>query len=1475
MKRLYSVLVVSLLAALSYGQQNYELMLNTGMGNFTPRANMQETVYFFSEGVDGYTYWLLQFHEIPIAEERASFEQSGALLLEYVPNNAYVTAIPSNFDWKTLDGSVRARIPFNATIYSMAFELKAHKALQEAPYPKWAVKGNQIALNVKYFRNVKDAVAKFKADGYEVLHSNAAAHQVRVQVPIEDMKTLANLQYVQYMEAVPPPPTKDDTEGRSMHRSNAINTDYGAGRHYDGTGVTVALADDGTIGPHIDYEGRLTQHATANNGNHGDMTAGILFGAGNLNPIMRGMATGAYMHYYAINNYPQVVDAVQNYNNLDVVITSTSYSQGQGGEYTTDTEFIDGQVHQNPQLIHVFSAGNAGTQNHGYGAGAGWGNITGGYKAGKNVIACGNLNDRDELENSSSRGPAMDGRIKPDICANGAGQLSTDGPNDYQVGGGTSAAAPGIAGITAQLYQAYRDLNGGNNPETPLLKACLLNSAEDLGNPGPDYQFGWGRVNALRAVTILEDNRYLSAAVGQGGSNSHTITVPANTAQLRVMVYWLDVEGSSMAAKALVNDLNMEVVDPGLVTFNPWVLDPTPVPANLDANAVRGVDDLNNMEQVTIDAPAAGTYTVNVEGFAIPQGPQTYYLVYEFVEDDILVTYPLGGEGMVPGETELVRWDAFGNTGDFTLEYSLDNGASWTVETTTINGDLRFYEWMVPTALTGEALIRVSRGGANGQSAVPFSIIEVPQNIVVDWACPDSIGLVWDAVPNAIGYEISMLGAMYMDSIGTSTTNSHTIYGLSPLNEHWFSVKALGPTNAIGRRANAINKIPGTWNCALPIDAENTLMYPTSGTYRTCQNLGTMNVSITLKNNSLTPISNVPVYYQLNNNPVVMETYGPTLNPGASATYTFTTPADLSNTGSYALNTWIGLVGDGNAYNDTLVADIIVIGGIMATLPWTEDFEVFPLCATDADCEAITCGVPNSWVNEINLQHDDIDWRTNEGDTPSNQTGPSQDYNPGTATGNYLYLEASGSCNDKEAYLLTPCIDLTTAITPQLEFRYHMSGIEMGELHIDALTDAGWDLDITSPLIGDQGNSWQLATANLSPYAGSIVVLRFRGITGQGYRSDVSIDDVSVRETTAPPTADFEADPTFTCVDKTVVFTDFSINSPTQWEWDFTPATYTYVGGTNANSQHPQVQFNAIGAYDVTLIATNQYGSDTLTQTTFIKIDAGSTLPFEEDFENSFPPVGWLIEDPGGPFTWQEGQNIWGSDGFQTTVAWVENYTYDNVGAEDGLITRPIDLTTASSAVMTFDVAYARYSQQYSEGLRIDISTDCGDTYVPTGYFKEGTDLATVANDVTSSWEPVFPFDDWRNDTVDLSAFVGNLVRIKFVNINGYGNNLYIDNINLNDTVQTSVGELGNNDRFHVYPNPTGGQVTLQFVTQQEKTVQYTVANPLGEVLIQKTLSKTSGARYEQVDLSGYADGVYLIYGRVGKAPFYQRVVKH
>lgn len=401
------------------------------------------------------------------------------------------------------------------------------------------------------------------------------------------------------------------------------------------------------------------------------------------------------------------------------------------------------------------------------------------------------------------------------MCAVGTNVYSTIDPDTYVNNTGTSMSCPGVSGTLADLYQAYKIVNGNTNPESALMKGILLNTCDDLGNPGPDFKHGYGRINALRAVKVIESAQHLSGTISQGNTNMHNITVPNGTMQVRIMLGWTDYEATINTSKALINDLNMEVTDPSSATFNPWVLDETPNATALNTNATRAIDDLNNSEQVTIDNPVSGNYSISVNGFAVPQGPQQYYINYEFVLDEITVTYPIGGEGFAPTETETIRWDAYGTTGNFTIEYSTDNASTWTIITSSVTGAQRYYNWTVPTPATpsGQCLVRVSRNSISDVSDANFSIIRVPTGLAVDTVCPNSFRFKWNAVIGATGYEVSLLGNKYMDSIGVTTATNMWVLNVLSTNTYWLSVKALGPLNAEGRRAIAYKRNPSAVNC--------------------------------------------------------------------------------------------------------------------------------------------------------------------------------------------------------------------------------------------------------------------------------------------------------------------------------------------------------------------------------------------------------------------------------------------------------------------------------------------------------------------------------------------------------------------------------------------------------------------------------------------------------------------------------------
>ena len=183
---------------------------------------------------------------------------------------------------------------------------------------------------------------------------------------------------------------------------------------------------------------------------------------------------------------------------------------------------------------------------------------------------------------------------------------------------------------------------------------------------------------------------------------------------------------------------------------------------------------------------------------------------------------------------------------------------------------------------------------------------------------------------------------------------------------------------------------------------------------------------------------------------------------------------------------------------------IEVQAGSVATA-FNDDFESTALCGTASDCSTTACALSSLWTNLANGSDDNIDWRVDEGGTPSTGTGPSVDFNPGTNSGNYAYIEAS-SCSNQTAILESQCIQLDKEY--DFVFAYHMYGTDTGSLHVDLYTNGAWIEDITPTLSGDKGDQWFISTTSLYSYLGETVKIRIRGITGNGFASDIAIDDL-------------------------------------------------------------------------------------------------------------------------------------------------------------------------------------------------------------------------------------------------------------------------------------------------------------------------------------------------------------------------------
>lgn len=756
---------------------------------------------------DEHYYGLVVFKEIPNESIKKELFARGVELGHYLPDYAFYTRLTqAGLDFLNAgDQGVLAVIPIQTS-------WKQSDRISSRNWHSECVSSDGRILAHLHLHKGADLNSLLNQMGGEssvdILTNELGADAIPIAISPSDIDALLARPEVLFLEEFDQKGEPENNKGRAMARINKIQSTNGT--FYDGSGSVVGHGDDGDIGPHLDYTGRIIfNRSGASSGNHGDHVAGTILGGGIMDPDGMGMAPGASLVYSSYPSNFTLID--QDYSNYNVRITTSSYGNGCNAGYTSTTQQVDNDIIQNPKLMHVYSAGNSGTSNCSYGAGSGWGNITGGHKAGKNVIASANVQSSDVIASSSSRGPASDGRIKPDVAALGTSVYSSVAGNNYANYTGTSMACPGVSGGLAILLEAFKDVNAGQEPDGGLLKAIIQNTADDLGNSGPDFTYGYGRMNIERGVELIQNGQHLTGSISQGGLASHSIPVPSNVSQLKVMVYWTDPAASPSSSKALVNNINSFVEKSGQ-TWNPWVLDPTPNATALSSPAVRAVDSLNNMEQVTIDNPVQGDYIVRINGAAIPQGPQTYYVVYSYIMNGISVDFPSSGVALEPGESTSIRWSSSPTGTNFNLQYSLDGGTTWNT-IGTASSTARVYNWTVPQAATGAAQIRITSGFLIGTGS-DFTIIGQPSNIQFLWTCPDSTYLTWNPVSGATAYQVNTLGTRDMDSNSTSSTNAAVTRGLPFSQSVWFSVQAITPEGTLGKRSLAVERAAGIVNCS-------------------------------------------------------------------------------------------------------------------------------------------------------------------------------------------------------------------------------------------------------------------------------------------------------------------------------------------------------------------------------------------------------------------------------------------------------------------------------------------------------------------------------------------------------------------------------------------------------------------------------------------------------------------------------------
>jgi hypothetical protein len=900
----------------------------------------------------GHHYYVLtQFDELPDSSRRAELAANGIHLYDYVSDQTYLAEIQDSFDLALL-----SRYAVGGVFVLPAYS-KLSPRLQNDPMPELQNRSKLIAIG--YFGTTP--VSQIRQ---QLIAAGASIQTLKLQPPgvifarVSDTTTLrrlADLPFVSYLTSQPFEAKALNYNNRAAQGADALSASMG--RRLYGDGVVVGVGDDADPSSHVDFTGRLILRTSAPYSEHGTHTTGSVGGGGIINPMYQGMAPHSTIvsQYYSdiLANAPVYVSE------YDMLLTNNSYTDydigcTDDGEYDALANATDGQIYSYSSLMHVFASGNDGFLTctpfpRLYST------IKSGFQCAKNVITVGNVDNTNSnllnipiIDGSSSAGPTNDGRVKPELVAGGFNVMSTTPYNTYGSETGTSMAAPDVTGTLVLLAQRYRQLHGGSDPSSALLKTLACLTATDLGNPGPDYVFGFGALNGLAAVQVLENGQYTSRQLSSGQSIPFTLShVPSGLAQLRVMIYWNDYPAAPYAASALVNNLDLTVKTPTGVVHYPLILNPNP--ADVTNNAVEGVDDVNNIEEVVLNSPASGNYTVTVTGTSVPYGPQPFVLAYQEIQPGITLQYPYGNETWVPGNPEIIRWNATdGGTGTFTLDYSTDGGTTWTIINNAVVANSQMYDWTTPNTATNQAVVRVTRNGTaySGKSTYPFVILGQP-TLTDSVPCQGYTQLVWNTVPSATGYDVMQLIGDTMVKVAGTTDTTYLVGNLNRDSSYWFGVRADNGSTP-GRRSISVNVIPTGGVCNLSAlnndyTVDSAIGLHSGRQYTSTQLTASTPITVEVKNLGTTPPgSSFTMNYSINGGTPVTETTGAVVAAsGGVYDYTFATPANLSAQGTYTLQVWVSYPGDPDQGNDTLTTVVKQLSNAPITLAssYTEGFE--------------------------------------------------------------------------------------------------------------------------------------------------------------------------------------------------------------------------------------------------------------------------------------------------------------------------------------------------------------------------------------------------------------------------------------------------------------------------------------------------------------------------------------------------------
>jgi hypothetical protein len=536
----------------------------------------------------------------------------------------------------------------------------------------------------------------------------------------------------------------NEFQDNSVNRINVVHHRYplttGKGLHASVKERSVDPAD-------IDLKDRIIHSGLADPqvSLHANQMATIIAGAGN---SMLHSTGAAWQSKISSSSFSSLLpDDHEVLTEAGISVQNHSYGTDIENFYGAEARAYDATLRSYPYVLHVFSSGNSGTLTSSTGSYAGvpsYGTLTGNMKHAKNVLVVGAHYKDLSIDQRNSRGPAYDGRVKPELVAFGQE--------------GTSDAAAVVSGVALLIQDAY--LQQQNIlPSSALVKSILIASADRDDLP-VDFVRGYGRVNARKALELTNHALLMNSVIHKGESQTLKINVPAGISKLSLAAGWIDREAEAGATRALVNDVDVQIAHEQQ-RWLPWTLNHYASLDSLQQPPRRREDHLNTIEFFTIENPSPGIYDVQLKGDNLTDDEQKVEIAYWLDSAEVFQwTYPTASDPVEAGKDMLLRWDTT-IKGVGALEVSL-NDEPFEVVNNNVPLENGFYSWKAPLGMT-RATFRM-RADSHTVVSDTFTISPSLQ-LRIGFNCEEEVMLTWPAVKGADTYRVLALTTAYLEPV--------------------------------------------------------------------------------------------------------------------------------------------------------------------------------------------------------------------------------------------------------------------------------------------------------------------------------------------------------------------------------------------------------------------------------------------------------------------------------------------------------------------------------------------------------------------------------------------------------------------------------------------------------------------------------------------------------------------------------------